>query len=48
MERGYCARTEAVGYQSPSQFSREYARMFGQPPLRDAVRLRRMGPLLEV
>jgi transcriptional regulator GlxA family with amidase domain len=24
-----------VGYASPSQFSREYSRMFGQPPLRD-------------
>ncbi|AKU97854.1 Transcriptional regulator, AraC family [Labilithrix luteola] len=24
-----------VGYQSPSQFSREYARMFGKPPRRD-------------
>jgi len=24
-----------VGYQSPSQFSREYARLFGAPPLRD-------------
>ncbi|MBX4378295.1 helix-turn-helix domain-containing protein, partial [Mycobacterium tuberculosis] len=23
----------AVGYDSPSQFSREYARLFGQPPL---------------
>jgi AraC-like DNA-binding protein len=38
----------AVGYESPSQFSREYARMFGQPPVRDAVRLRGMGPLQEV
>lgn len=38
----------AVGYESPSQFSREYARMFGHPPLRDAVRLRSMGPLQEV
>lgn len=28
-----------VGYESPSQFSREYARMFGQPPRRDAMRL---------
>lgn len=27
----------AVGYESPSQFSREYARMFGEPPLRDAT-----------
>jgi AraC-like DNA-binding protein len=38
----------AVGYESPSQFSREYARMFGQPPLRDAVRLRAAGSLVEV
>ncbi|RAK56806.1 AraC family transcriptional regulator [Phenylobacterium deserti] len=30
----------AVGYDSPSQFSREYARLFGAPPGRDAVRLR--------
>ncbi|WP_072390505.1 AraC family transcriptional regulator [Hyphomicrobium sp. CS1GBMeth3] len=30
----------AVGYDSPSQFSREYRRMFGAPPLRDAERLR--------
>jgi AraC-like DNA-binding protein len=28
-----------VGYQSPSQFSREYARQFGAPPGRDAARL---------
>ncbi len=27
----------AVGYESASQFSREYARMFGVPPKRDAV-----------
>lgn len=26
-----------VGYESPSQFSREYARMFGAPPRRDVV-----------
>jgi AraC-like DNA-binding protein len=24
-----------VGYESASQFSREYSRMFGQPPRRD-------------
>ena len=30
----------AVGYESPSQFSREYRRMFGAPPGRDAARLR--------
>lgn len=29
-----------VGYDSPSQFSREYARTFGAPPLRDVARLR--------
>ncbi|MCA9661984.1 MAG: AraC family transcriptional regulator [Myxococcales bacterium] len=29
-----------VGYQSPSQFSREYAKMFGEPPLRNVTRLR--------
>jgi AraC-like DNA-binding protein len=38
----------SVGYESPSQFSREYARLFGQPPLRDAVRLRSLGPLVAV
>lgn len=29
-----------VGYESASQFSREYARMFGTPPKRDAIDLR--------
>ena len=29
-----------VGYQSASQFSREYRRFFGEPPLRDIERLR--------
>jgi AraC-like DNA-binding protein len=29
-----------VGYESPSQFSREYARFFGAPPLRDVRALR--------
>ena len=29
-----------VGYASASQFSREYARLFGEPPRRDAERLR--------
>lgn len=32
-----------VGYESPSQFSREYSRMFGAPPLRDVAALRRMA-----
>ncbi|KQV29379.1 AraC family transcriptional regulator [Massilia sp. Root335] len=30
-----------VGYESPSQFSREYRRLFGAPPLKDAKQLRR-------
>lgn len=30
-----------VGYESQSQFSREYARQFGEPPLRDVGRVRR-------
>jgi AraC-like DNA-binding protein len=29
-----------VGYESPSQFSREYARLFGYPPQRDIQRMR--------
>ncbi|HWL71981.1 MAG TPA: AraC family transcriptional regulator [Geminicoccus sp.] len=29
-----------VGYDSPSQFSREYRRLFGAPPTRDITRLR--------
>jgi AraC-like DNA-binding protein len=30
----------AVGYESPSQFSREYRRLFGAPPVRDIAQLR--------
>jgi AraC-like DNA-binding protein len=29
-----------VGYESPSQFSREYRRMFGSPPRRDVASLK--------
>ncbi len=32
-----------VGYESPSQFSREYGRLFGAPPLRDVTSLRQMA-----
>jgi AraC-like DNA-binding protein len=32
-----------VGYESPSQFSRDYTRVFGSPPLQDARRLRAMA-----
>ncbi len=40
-----------VGYDSPSQFNREYRRLFGESPGRDVARLReaaappRNGPL---
>jgi AraC-like DNA-binding protein len=33
-----------VGYDSPSQFSREYRRQFGAPPGQDAARLRDTAP----
>ncbi|WP_448332941.1 AraC family transcriptional regulator [Streptomyces sp. DSM 41534] len=32
-----------VGYESPSQFSREYRRLFGAPPSQDAIRLGARG-----
>lgn len=34
-----------VGYESPSQFSREYSRFFGQPPMRD-VKSQRVASVL--
>jgi AraC-like DNA-binding protein len=37
--RGVTATALEVGYESPTQFSREYARAFGLPPLRDAARI---------
>ena len=43
---GHCDVASAahrVGYESPSQFSREYSRLFGAPPLRDVEQLRRAG-----
>jgi AraC-like DNA-binding protein len=35
-----------VGYESPSQFSREYRRLFGEPPARDINRLRAAPELM--
>jgi AraC-like DNA-binding protein len=32
-----------VGYESPSQFSREYRRLFGVPPRAEIARLRESG-----
>jgi AraC-like DNA-binding protein len=34
-----------VGYESASQFNREYSRLFGQPPMRDVRTLRAPGAL---
>jgi AraC-like DNA-binding protein len=39
-----CAAGYRVGYESPSQFSREYSRQFGAPPSRDLARLRMTAP----
>jgi len=33
-----------VGYESPSQFTREYRRLFGAPPYRDITRLGKSPP----
>jgi AraC-like DNA-binding protein len=45
LSEGADAATAAfsVGYESPSQFSREYARLFGAPPRRDVEALRTQG-----
>ena len=34
-----------VGYESSSQFSREYSRLFGAPPLRDISKFRQVSPV---
>lgn len=34
--------SQSVGYESPTQFSREYSRLFGAPPKRDVSRMRAM------
>lgn len=43
---GYDATTAGlqVGYDETSQFSREYKRLFGEPPMRDVARLRETMP----
>lgn len=40
----------AVGYESASQFNREYRRMFGQPPMKDvrSLRERQVAPTAQV
>jgi AraC-like DNA-binding protein len=38
-----------VGYNSASQFSREYSRMFGNSPLRGAMKIKNTGhPIREM
>jgi AraC-like DNA-binding protein len=37
-----------VGYESPSQFSREYRRLFGKPPQRDMTLLRTTAQPIQV
>ncbi|MFD0671012.1 AraC family transcriptional regulator N-terminal domain-containing protein [Cohnella sp. GCM10027633] len=37
---GATSAAMAVGYDSPTQFNREYRRLFGQPPLQDAKAMR--------
>jgi len=39
-DAGVASAAYRVGYESASQFSREYTRQFGMPPARDAARLR--------
>ncbi len=49
MLTGHIDASEAafeVGYESPSQFSREYSRMFGAPPLRDIRNLKESASLI--
>jgi len=38
------AAAHRVGYESASQFSREYSRLYGLPPVRDVARLRGQEP----
>lgn len=41
--RDAASAAHQVGYESPSQFSREYSRQYGIPPMRDVAQLRGMG-----
>lgn len=44
---GVAGAAYRVGYESPSQFSREYARMFGAPPARDIREVQGPGVFAE-
>ena len=45
LNNGFDAASAAfeVGYESPTQFNREYSRFFGQPPMRDVRALLTAG-----
>jgi AraC-like DNA-binding protein len=45
LEHGDSAENSSfkVGYKSAAQFSREYSRMFGAPPARDVMKMRKSG-----
>lgn len=46
VENEYAANAcMAVGYESPTQFNREYKRLFGEPPSRDISRVRETAAL---
>ncbi len=47
-DRDAAAAAFQVGYESPSQFSREYSRLFGAPPLRDISSLRQVTAMESV
>ncbi|WLQ13170.1 AraC family transcriptional regulator [Hahella aquimaris] len=42
-DQDICNIGYGVGYDSPSQFSREYARLFGLPPSKDLTRIKNAG-----
>ena len=50
LHSGFDAASAAfeVGYESPTQFSREYSRFFGQPPMKDIRALRSLSESTDV
>jgi len=45
--RDAASAAHQVGYESPSQFNREYSRQYGAPPMRDVSQLRQTGGAAE-
>src|SRR5579871_6376159 len=46
--RDAASAAHQVGYESPSQFNREYSRQYGAPPMRDVSQLRESGATHQV